>query len=274
MKNDFFNAFRCEILTSTDENKVLIKNFKANDKGKALEDYLKNQAWDDTVEGETKVYLVKDKKDQIALFFSIRCGLLCENSSPYKLNDAESKFVDGVTEAYINDDHKALTSYYDTGSDVFGYKVDKLFKIAQDRKDIKNEKKLLNENENVLNVNKCYPAIEIQHICKNIVYESTEETKISICFGVFWELIVPHILELTERIGCKYIYLFAAEKEIGSNKKQKLIQFYKNELMFSEVNGITIIKHDYDRNCYGLIQSIEDLIINKETIWERFSDII
>lgn len=274
MKNDFFNAFRCEILTSTDENKVLIKNFKANDKGKTLEDYLKNQAWDDTVEGETKVYLVKDKRDQIVLFFSIRCGLLYENSSYSKLNDAELDFVDSVTEAYDNDNQEALAGYFDYGKAVFGDQVNNLFIIAQEKRDLKNEKKLLNEKENVLNVNKCYPAIEIQHLCKNIVYESIEETKVSICFGVFWELIVPHILELTERIGCKYIYLFAAEKEIGSNKKQKLIQFYKNELMFSEVNGITIIKPDYDRNCYGLIQSIEDLIINKETIWERFSDII
>ena len=55
-------------MTSKQINQQLINDFAATRQGKGLEDYLKNKAWKADLEGETKVYLVKDREGSIALF--------------------------------------------------------------------------------------------------------------------------------------------------------------------------------------------------------------
>ncbi|MCM1287728.1 MAG: hypothetical protein NC240_05410 [Clostridium sp.] len=59
-KRKYFQGFHAEILTSNQMNHQLIQDFSATDDGEGLEYYLKNYAWSADLEGETKVYLVKD----------------------------------------------------------------------------------------------------------------------------------------------------------------------------------------------------------------------
>lgn len=58
----FEGHFSVERLTSNVGNKELIKDFKAPEKGHKLGVYLHEKAWNDDLEGETKVYLIKDDK--------------------------------------------------------------------------------------------------------------------------------------------------------------------------------------------------------------------
>ena len=44
-----------------------------------------------------------------------------------------------------------------------------------------------------------------------------EEVDIPLGFGIFWEIIVPIIIDITKKVGCKYVYLFAADKTEGQN---------------------------------------------------------
>ena len=95
-------------------------------------------------------------------------------------------------------------------------------------------------------------------------------------FGIFWEIIVPVIIEITKQVGCKYIYLFAADKTEGIEemKMKKLISYYKNNFKFVDCDeGLKFVKPEYDNHCYGLVQHVSKLDGNREAIWHEFSDI-
>ena len=68
------------------------------------------------------------------------------------------------------------------------------------------------------------------------------------------------------------MYLFAADRT-SDKEIRKLVQYYKNELKFSNVEDMMIIKPYYDNNCLGLVQKISELKSNREAIWEEFSDV-
>ena len=56
------------------------------------------------------------------------------------------------------------------------------------------------------------------------MYIPDEHLDFPLGFGIFWEVIVPRILEITEHIGCQYLYLFAAdhtEQEIAKLRENR-----------------------------------------------------
>lgn len=270
-KRSYFKNFYSEILTSKQVNQQLINDFVATSEGKGLEDYLKNKAWKADLEGETRVYLVKDPNNSIALFFSIKCGLLYKK---YQYDDLESDkldFVNMLVNAKLQNDNDTLSNYYNSGM----YDLEEmnhLFKIAFNRIDLKMEDKELQDNRYTLKVEECYSAIEIHHFCRNSMYKINEQVGIPLGFGIFWEVIVPLVYDITKRVGCKYLYLFAADQTANEEVK-KLVQYYKNELKFSDVEDMMLIKPYYDKGCLGLVQSISDLQHNRDAVWEEFSDV-
>ena len=87
---------------------------------------------------------------------------------------------------------------------------------------------------------------------------------------MFWELIVPKILEIADSVGCKYVYLFAADNSqtpisyteqmpweedyYESNSDvcekvvvRKLVEYYMNELKFTNVTQYKILKPHYGK---------------------------
>ena len=93
----------------------------------------------------------------------------------------------------------------------------------------------------------------------------------------FWEKIVPFLLGITKQVGCKYIYLFAADKteEFEVSNVKKLVRYYKNVFKFYECDedDLIIVKPDYDMDCYGLIQEVSKLEKNRDAVWHEFSDV-
>lgn len=151
-----------------------------------------------------------------------------------------------------------------------------MFEIAERRIDAKKEAKATGQVEN-WRVEKCVSAIELRHLCKNEKYVIPESLGVLFGFGIFWEKIVPELLGNTKGIGCKYIYLFAADKseEFGDADIKRLVAYYKNAFKFyeSEDDDLIIVKPDYDENCYGLIQEVNMLEKNREAVWHEFSDV-
>lgn len=98
-------------------------------------------------------------------------------------------------------------------------------------------------------------------------------------------------------MGCKYVYLFAAdnteidekvidalpmwtpdydpyedeyEDEVIQEKEiHKLINYYINELKFRYVSKYKILKPHYERKCYTLVQEVESLQYNRESVWKN-----
>ena len=266
------------MLTDNQKNKEMLRAFVSKKANNQLESYIRDEdkAWNEDVEGETRVYLIKDASGEIAMFFSIKCGLLVGENPKYKLNSTEREFIGYIVDAKKKNDSGALEGYYDYGLSEFGDRIDILFEIADRRLEAKQEAKSTGQIE-CWRVEKCISAMELRHICKNEQYEVPQELGVPFGFGIFWEVIVPKMIEITKEIGCKYIYLFAADKseELGNSDIKKLVSYYKNAFKFyeSEEDDLIIVKPDYDENCYGLIQEVKMLEKNREAVWYEFSDV-
>lgn len=277
-KRNYFREFECEFLTSNPNNKELIKGFVSKKAKNKLESYIKDEdkAWAEDIDGETRVYLIKDKSGNIALFFSVKCGLLIGENPKYKLTEDEREFVDILIEAKKEGNEKAREDYYDAGLALYEERVDVLFEIADKRVESKMEAKATGQAEN-WKVEKCVSAIELRHLCKNEKYEVPDGVGIPLGFGLFWEKIVPFLLGITKQVGCKYIYLFAADKteEFEVSNVKKLVRYYKNVFKFYECDedDLIIVKPDYDMDCYGLIQEVSKLEKNRDAVWHEFSDV-
>ena len=277
-KRKFFQGFKYETLTSNPENRELIGKFVSKKENNTLEAYIKDEdkAWKEDLDGETRVYLVKDKSGNIALFFSVKCGLLVGENLEEKLSEEDQDFVNTIIDLIKEKDEMGKRNMYDLGISVYGNEVDRLFEIAEHRFETKTESIEIGQSQNTINVPTCMSAIELRHLCKNENYVMPAEVNIPLGFGIFWEIIVPIIIEITKQVGCKYVYLFAADKteEQSEFKMKKLISHYKNNFKFSECDeGMKFVKPEYDNHCYGLIQSVSNLESNREAIWHEFSDV-
>lgn len=298
-----------------------IKNFLQAVSGNTISEYLNNKAWNDDVNNDTKVFLVRDKTTrEIAYYYALSCGILYkELDNTIKMSFRERECVGKLIEAIrLQDDKRLNDAERDTAwellSDAYGLfdtmsdtnRASYLVAYAQEQAKIKEQKeealKQVDE-ENVKNVQETYPAIDIKFLCKNANYKP----KISIDFKfgvyVFWEIIVPHILKISELVGCKYVYLFAADnseskpEEEQSNlpimyskeynidiedddisniniksepELKKLVSYYMNNLKFHPVSEYIILKPHFERTCYTLVQSVTDLLTNRERVWGSY----
>ncbi|MCI5641116.1 MAG: hypothetical protein MR316_09120 [Lachnospiraceae bacterium] len=265
-------------MTADYNNKEMLREFVSEKANNQLEAYIKDEdkAWAEDSDGETRVYLVKDGAGEIALFFSIKCGLLVVENPKYKLTPEEREYVGFIVDAKKKQDDEALNSYYGCGESEFGERIEVLFELADRRIDAKKEAKATGQTEN-WRVKECVSAMELRHLCKNESYMEPENLGVPLGFGIFWEVIVPRILKITKQIGCKYIYLFAADnsEEFGDSDIKKLVFYYKNAFKFYESanDDLTLVKPDYDEDCFRLIQEVKMLEKNRETIWQEFSDV-
>lgn len=263
--------------------------------------FLKNKAWQEDINGGTKVYLVKDKlSGVIVFFFALKAGLLYKaiEDDDYILTDQEREIVNLCIE-YRLDSFNELTP-----DDVFGWypddslDKDKLRKIIEEKADIKlqakQDQKTTNEAVNIMRVSKTFPGIVLTHFCKNQNFSLSEKLLFPLGFYIFWEIIADTVLQISEFLGCQYLYLFAADNtdhiaeaeslldfvyaDISDNSDEskssyKLVEYYKNELKFEDIQNMTILKPYYDFECRSLIQPINKLLENKEAAWIQHSDI-
>lgn len=288
-------------MTSNPANELLIQNFIANQQGKGLEIFFKSKAWQEDIDGSTKVYLVKDKSSGvIVFFFALKAGLLYKaiEDDDYILSEKEREIVNLCIE-YRLDSSNSFTP-----DDVFEWysedslDKDKLRKIIEEKVDIKlqakQDQQTTNETVNIMRVSKTFPGIVLTHFCKNQNFSLSEKLLFPLGFYVFWEIITDKVLQISNYLGCQYLYLFAADNtehtaesesfldflyadvsdDVYEKKSSyKLIEYYKNELKFEEVQNMTILKPHYDFECYSLIQPINKLLENKEAAWIQHSDI-
>lgn len=288
-------------LTSNKINQSVVKEFNACKQGKRLEKYLHDNAWEEDISGGTKVYLVKDKKTGVTVFFfALKSGLL------YRAIDADEHDL-SMKEKEILD--LCVKSHFDTPGeltidDVFSWYEDETFdkdrlrKLIEERIDLKANAKLdleqTAEQNNIMRVAKTFPGIVLTHFCKSEDNPFSKLLAFPLGFYVFWEIIVKKVLYISSILGCQYLYLFAADdtepEPIGNSfydyiyddiydgesvaiPAYKLVEYYKNELKFEEVQGMTILKPTYDFNCFSLIQPVSMLENNRKAAWIQHTDV-
>lgn len=217
-KNWLKSKFIVELLTSNDNNKIEIQKFTARKQGKNLELFLKKFAWEEDISGGTKVYLVKDiETGAIVFFFALKAGLLYKSTDDdnYNLNDQEREIVNLCIEYELNPTGEFTTE------DVLGWydeddlNKDLLRQVIQEKTelklDIKSDQRHTGEEKHILRVSKTFPGIVLTHFCRNSQYSLSQKITFPLGFYIFWEIIVEQILKINSILGCKYLYLFAAD---------------------------------------------------------------
>lgn len=274
IKSYFDGHFSVERLTAKAENKDLIKSFKAPEKGFMLGKYLHEKAWEDDLEGETKVYLIKDDEGFLVAFFSVKRGLLYDSHEYEKLKGDELEFVNLVVEQYemnLPDKGDIIQAYYDCYDQIADERKDKLIEIAFQRYDDSEEVRTSKDGSSIKRVHETFSAIEIAHFCKNDCYEYNMDNMmgVSLGSGLFWEKIIPKIKEVISIVGCKYLYLFAADNS-DYEKVRSLVRYYKDDFKFDEIQDLMIIKPDYDRKCQAMIQDVLEIERDGMAFWARY----
>lgn len=313
-KKFLFDRLKTEPLRKAEENKDAIKAFVQATKGEKISSYLKNNAWDDDCDRNTRVFLVRDQKTkEIVFFFAINCGILFSELNIWNLSQDEKVPFDRYVEAMQRlktsnlskeDEEKANEQMSESMGELWEVvqepdRVSYLLSLAEEKVQLLEEKREAlsetGEGEHTQQVQDTFPAIDIKFLGRNKEYKPEIQLDFKLGVYVFWEMIVPHLLEIAEKVGCKYIYLFAAdntdqtqkvvdappmwtpdydpyayedENEVANEEIRTLVNYYINELKFRYVSKYKILKPHYERRCYTLIQDVESLQSNRESVWQ------
>lgn len=221
----YFKSFSCKALTNSKKDLSDIQSFVCDIRNNTLADYLHNSALSDTKTGVNCTYLIRDNKGKVAAFFSIRCGITLElnnfDEEYEKLPKDHKLFVKDLYEAYKTKNSSNMYELIEKGKALFPNDIGKLEEIARQNKELESEKiNTGNSDGDILYVENTHPAIEITNFCRNTAYTSEIIKDGKIGFGLFWEVIVPKILEINEKIGAEHLYLFAADKSDNEDEKK------------------------------------------------------
>lgn len=272
--------FSCERLSSNPENKNLIKSF-VSEKGSLLVDYLHDLAWDEDVEGKTAYYLVKSLENEIALFFSLKCGALFDPLDEESLEERAErlqKLLRAVQEINKNGKEKELAiqilENFRSGQNITIEQIKRNIKInaqqAQEILESLDYDKEHEQNEQIIRVGHTYPGIDLVHFCANdLMKEKWKSYGIQHPMGevMFWNYIAPIIYETQKSIGCQYAYLFAAD----ASRDGVLINYYNVALKFEEPTNLGTNKPSYDLCCVFMCQEVNELKRNRQEYFDNFN---
>lgn len=261
---ELLNTLKCVRLSSDTSNHAVIDSFK-NTRNPNLVDKLKESAWSEDKEGSTAYYFVKTKEGYPLIFFSLKCGSLITNFDPQKVEDSKKKLFqllgilkDPKTDADNKLRNAVIRNYVDgtgqTESDLINFIKGKL-DYKKFFLDSLNEDMSQDTNSHTVRVHHTHSGIELVHICSNDTYKGIWKSfKLQQPLGkiVFWHFIVPILMNVKENVGCKYVFLFAADDSADGS----LINYYKESLGFNVPNDIGTSKPFYDYNCTFMCKEI------------------
>lgn len=256
----FRELYSCERLSHHEENQALVQAFTCT-RNEVLEAHLKKHAWDSDRNGENAYYLIKDKEDNVAFYFSIKCGLLSQKIEQKYLLLADR--MDEVVRAYDERNHGAIVRIANEIGISPSTIVNNINALKQKAQQYNRDKEISQELD-ILRVHETYSAIELVEFCANESYRETwqrNEFQLPIGVCVFWFYIVPMVLKIQEIVGCRYLYLFAAD----DTEDLDLCNYYDNDLGFCRIEEVSVLKPRYDYTCIPMYQKIEDLLETRES---------
>ena len=273
-------SFTCERLSSNPQNEELIKSFVSN-KGQLLVDYLQENAWKEDLSRQTAYYLIKFPGNEIALFFSLKCGALFDPLDENGIAERVKQFQEllQIIRGFNGEGHEReiaiqLLERFRSGQDIPIEQVKHKIKICaeniQNLWTALNQDKQSEENRQIIRVRNTYPGIELVHFCSNdLVKDRWSAYKMNHPLGevLFWEYIAPIIDTVQQYVGCQYLYLFAAD----TSKDGSLINYYDVSLKFERPREIGTNKPSYDFCCQFMCEKISDLMKNRQAYFYNFN---
>ena len=273
-------CFTCERLSSNPKNEELIKGF-VSDKGQLLVRYLQEKAWQEDLNSQTAYYLIKYPDNEIALFFSLKCGALFDPLDENGIAERVQQFrellriIQGINvEGQERELAIQLLEQFRSGQDIPIEQIKRRIKAsaqnAQNLWSLLNKDKQSEENGQIIRVGNTYPGIELVHFCSNdLAKDRWKAYGIKHPLGevVFWQYIAPILDTVQQYVGCQYLYLFAAD----TSKDGSLVNYYDVALKFKQPTEIGTNKPCYDFCCEFMCEEISELRKNRQAYFDNFN---
>ena len=218
-------------------------------------------------------YVVLSPEDVVLGFYSLRCGELYRQVDLQKMElcanawEALTKLrANPVMSAADKQLHfeviqKAMLAGFTSPDEWKRFYLKKSLYI-RDKKDW--------SGSNIEQVSEVLPGIELKYLGIN------EDAKgLWASYGLpkrmgetlFWQCVVDKIDEICKRVGCQYLYLFAADNKPDGN----LVGYYNTRLHFEKDIDLNANKPHFDFKCRFMCQEIEALKQNKAYFFNHFN---
>ena len=280
-QRDWLESLTCERLSARRENLEILYSFEQDrERDVNVLDYAKDFAWDEDSCGDVAYYLVRDSSGVGVFFFSLKCGEMFDAtvSDVNPLRNSKrllsfSKSVQRLLDTSVDADllKDEIASLMETEGVTYKALLTELFKKHKAKTDyFKTSEEGLAENNQILRVLYTDPCAQLVHVCKNSRYENVWRTHFptrSIGETMFWWFVVPRLLDIRRLIGCKYLFLFAADK----TQDGSLMNFYEASLKFTRDEKHGVNQPLYDWSCFLMSQSIVGLEEKRKYFIDTFN---
>lgn len=214
-------------------------------------------------------YVVLAPDDTILLFFSLRCGELFEKVDMDKFKLARAAFDAFEIMSQEPDDSPLYITAKNAVQDAFqaGLSSDDIWVYAQKKDDYIDDERLEPNVSRVLNV---YSGVELKFYgATKAGYDYWNSIGMPRKLGVtlFWEFIIPKLVELQNIVGCQYMYLFAADSDPDGH----LVNYYRSVLFINADRALSSNKPSFDYNSVFLYQEISELKKQRNYFFDSFN---
>lgn len=265
-------SLHCERLSANEDNFRLVDDFY-NGRNPSIVQTLQNEAFEEDLCHRIAYYVVKDNDGHILFYFSMKCGLLYDEFlEGDRLLDMKA-FYGHILQlskdpALQSADREAIDTLLEKARAKKGLKKLEVARVLHLPLDSMEITKIFGENSK--NVGTTFAGVEIVHFCINEAYRKIwENTGIQQKLGtvVFWQFIVPKVLDLMEIVGCEYLFLFAADLSEDAD----LVNYYIDNLQFVDASEHNAATPMYDFACRFLCQETCTLEERRKAFFEQFN---
>lgn len=261
-QKDILDKLHCVRISSYPNAIRLVESFD-NSQNEVLVDFIKGDAFDEDSAGKSACYIILDSNDDILCYFALRSGLLYDEFQEWREYEKYKKINN------ILKDRIARTNSEE--AKILLTENEKKLQEAQD-----NLKKIIGLIEAFplhKQVDRSYAAIELSHFCVNENYRKKWEMynlgdRNRLGITVFWNFIVDKAIQVSQLIGCEFLYLFAAD----TTPDHFLINHYKGFMGFREDMKVLSLQPKFDFRCTFLCNTIDAFKLGRESFFAHFND--
>lgn len=273
------SGYTCERLSEISENNRIIEQF-TNRRNPQLVDYLKKYACNEDAECSTAFYIIRNQDGLPMLFFSLKCGSLHEYLDEdqvlkqKKIYEVAKRVLSEPTNKEEWEIAQMIIEKIRGGQSLSDEEVKSFFDVA-----VNNKRELLScltddksrdPNKHIVRVGHTHSGIELVHFCVNDLHKhlwSQQGFMQTLGKVMYWKFIIPLVESVQKVVGCRYLFLFAADNtEDGS-----LINYYDVELHLERPDYIGTNKPVYDLNCVFMCQEISRLKEYRRYFFNNFN---
>lgn len=236
------DRLRCERLSSDPENMRLVDGF-FNRRNNSIAQTLLNEAFKEDEDKIVAYYVVKDPCDNILFYFSLKCGQLYDEFIEGERLKMLSRFYELVVKRQrdsnlSDDDRKELEQIVELLRSKKGLQREQVADVLHKNVSDIDINKLFRPGQH--NVGKTYSGVELMHFCANDQFHDEWPLKDVKPLGavIFWQFVVPQVINIMEIVGCEYLFLFAADL----TDDEYLVNYYRG---VAENNTLLILLRSF-----------------------------